>query len=1084
MNIKYFLFTCLVLTVLQLPAQVRNEFIGELDTLLQEKKYTLADEIVKNRIDYYWKQKNIDSLKFYAKYIGEIGYQLRGARKTNIYFFSILHKAQELTPYNPELVELVLELSDFLSNSQNDQEAYKITDEINSYFSRHQQIIEDRLSTLQSNLGVYALRVGMLEKAADHFRKSIYYQQRQKKQDPEGLYFGNNNMGICMLMSTKYDSSLVYFKAAINALHNMDSTPLNRNYRVALVTNNMSIAFSNLGRVKESIDAYEQVIEHYKKFLASPDPDTRKENAKKSQYQTIDNLASVYIDMGDHSKAHSLLYYSYQEKLKNFGPESPEVYKSMIFLGTSFYNTFDYKSAIRFLTDALQKVKQSGALNTSWEADASAMLGACYWKLKDSVKAVQHYNDASRIYAIVFANGFHPTYSQHITQEAEFYADQGNAEKALAIAEKGIRYVIKGAGENSLLATKQALTQANVHYKLKYYEKAIYYANKCLTIFDHLIQTSTNRLDSIRIETERPLAILIKAKSEYALMKKKQAGDIQRLLKELEQASTIIESSKLVLTDEKAINVLIYYHKDLSDFINKLQLDLYDNTGNKAYLNTIIDLHESAIYSRIRSRFDKQKSISFSKIPANVIAREDSLKKRINQALSGSRSATESISLYIKSLKDWNDFQLEIKKNYPAYHSMRYGSTKGFTMEQLARNIPDKVTVVRYFFIDDALFSLIADNKNQQWIRLDNTGINDMIMAMADVSSELPELFSLSPALYDKLWRPLSPFIKNKRVVIVPDGILYNLSFEMLSSRKINSYKELVQFSILQQHAISYHYSLLTISSPQKTKEKVQQLVAFAPGFSDDVKNSYKQALRQDSFKIDNNYLSLLPLPFSVNLAKETQKKFLSSLYLNQTSTQENFRTNAGNHSIIHIGTHAESNNQYPEYSRLIFAKDLTNPTRDNSLYLFDIYNYDLRSDLTVLTACETGKPGFFPGEGMISMAHAFNYAGSESILTGLWKIDEQASTIITQFFYDKLAEGMTKDEALRQAKLSYLATAEGRMLAPQYWAGLVIMGDTTPIEIKQQNWLKKNWWLLGLFIISGIAVAWWYKKRNHKAIA
>src|SRR5690606_21468231 len=133
----------------------------------------------------------------------------------------------------------------------------------------------------------------------------------------------------------------------------------------------------------------------------------------------------------------------------------------------------------------------------------------------------------------------------------------------------------------------------------------------------------------------------------------------------------------------------------------------------------------------------------------------------------------------------------------------------------------------------------------------------------------------------------------------------------------------------------------------------------------------------------------------------------------------------------------------HPEFSRLIFAKNTANIEEENSLFVDEIYNINLNANLTVLTACETGKPGFQDGEGMISLAHAFNYAGSESILTGLWKIDEQASSLVLSFFYENILKGMAKDEALRQAKLSYLSKAEGRMLAPQYWAGLVIMGDT-----------------------------------------
>jgi CHAT domain-containing protein len=69
----------------------------------------------------------------------------------------------------------------------------------------------------------------------------------------------------------------------------------------------------------------------------------------------------------------------------------------------------------------------------------------------------------------------------------------------------------------------------------------------------------------------------------------------------------------------------------------------------------------------------------------------------------------------------------------------------------------------------------------------------------------------------------------------------------------------------------------------------------------------------------------------------------------------------------------------------------------------------------------------------MISLAHSFNYAGSESILTSLWKIDEQSSAQIIENFYGYIKKGLPKDEALQKAKLDYIATASGRTIAPQY---------------------------------------------------
>lgn len=115
-------------------------------------------------------------------------------------------------------------------------------------------------------------------------------------------------------------------------------------------------------------------------------------------------------------------------------------------------------------------------------------------------------------------------------------------------------------------------------------------------------------------------------------------------------------------------------------------------------------------------------------------------------------------------------------------------------------------------------------------------------------------------------------------------------------------------------------------------------------------------------------------------------------------------------------------------------------------MYLNEIYEFDLFADLTVLAACESGKTGFQDGEGMISMAHAFNYAGSKSIMTGLLKLDEQSTAIISDYFYNYLKKGFSKDEALQKAKLEYLQNANGRMMDPKYWAGLTIMGDMDPI--------------------------------------
>ena len=295
--------------------------------------------------------------------------------------------------------------------------------------------------------------------------------------------------------------------------------------------------------------------------------------------------------------------------------------------------------------------------------------------------------------------------------------------------------------------------------------------------------------------------------------------------------------------------------------------------------------------------------------------------------------------------------------------------------------------------------------------------------------------------------------VQTEQVIIFPDGELFNLAFELLTPKRIQSHRELATSSLLAKHILSYNYSLFMLGENKKVVGYKDDFIAFAPEFDQEMKTRYQMSIA-DSLFLDKTYLTLLPQPFSTALVKKFSRRFDGSSFLNERASKPLFIQNANEHKIIHIGTHAESNNVSPELSRLVFAKNVSNPSdiNDNYLYTYEIYNQDLGSNLAILTACETGKPTYQPGEGMISLAHAFNYAGSESVLTSLWQIDEESSSQLLESFYGHLMEGRRKDEALRLAKLEYLAHAEGRTLHPQYWAGLVLMGDTSPIHFTQDK--------------------------------
>jgi CHAT domain-containing protein len=335
--------------------------------------------------------------------------------------------------------------------------------------------------------------------------------------------------------------------------------------------------------------------------------------------------------------------------------------------------------------------------------------------------------------------------------------------------------------------------------------------------------------------------------------------------------------------------------------------------------------------------------------------------------------------------------------------------------------------------------------------------------------------------LYRYLWKPIESQLIHKKVIIIPDGQLFNLSFEILTPQKIRTYAELAKGSLLSKYTISYHYSSLLLEKPAQTQTYNSNFVAFAPGFFDRMKSDYVSHV-SDSLYLDKAYMTLIPQPFTQELVKRIKGIFGGSLFVEEESTVPNFRESAGLNRIIHIGTHAESNNISPAYSRLIFSKETEGKIsqEDNSLYAFDIYNIDLKAQLAVLTACETGKNTLDPGEGMLSLAHAFNYAGSESLLIGLWKIDEKASSIIVEKFYQNLSEGFDKAEALQKAKLHYLSVSKGRELSPDFWAGLVVMGDPSPMTFEKtyNRWL----YLFSLGVLFLLFFGWRkFKNSNRK---
>ena len=112
--------------------------------------------------------------------------------------------------------------------------------------------------------------------------------------------------------------------------------------------------------------------------------------------------------------------------------------------------------------------------------------------------------------------------------------------------------------------------------------------------------------------------------------------------------------------------------------------------------------------------------------------------------------------------------------------------------------------------------------------------------------------------------------------------------------------------------------------------------------------------------------------------------------------------------------------------------------------------NLNLNADLVVLSVCNTRLGKLHAGEGIVGMTGAFMYAGANSVVVSLWNVEDQSTGLLMQQFHQRLKNGATKAEALRQAKLDLLHETieleaiglKQSLASPFFWSGFVLVGN------------------------------------------
>ena len=123
---------------------------------------------------------------------------------------------------------------------------------------------------------------------------------------------------------------------------------------------------------------------------------------------------------------------------------------------------------------------------------------------------------------------------------------------------------------------------------------------------------------------------------------------------------------------------------------------------------------------------------------------------------------------------------------------------------------------------------------------------------------------------------------------------------------------------------------------------------------------------------------------------------------------------------IIHLSCHGNFNEEEPLDSNIVFADDETLTAKE----VYDLY---LRTNLIVLSACETAKSTIKAGE-LYGLPRAFLYAGTSSLMCTLWKVSDLSTSMLIEKFYEELLSvtphTINKAEALRRAQIFLLKSS------------------------------------------------------------
>ncbi len=893
------------------------------------------------------------------------------------------------------------------------------------------------------NIGTVFYRMGQFLKAEENFLKVLDIQLQHPTQNERLIGAMYHNLSMVMLTVGDREAAEKYQYMSLE----MELEIYGETHpQIAMQYNNLSLLSRQQGNLGEAENHQLKALDIQLQTLQSPHPDIA------SSYI---NLGAIEEQKGNYDRAIEYMDKGSELFSQLYGPKHPKMADYYNNRGILASYSGDMVEAKDWVNKGLNIRKDIYGERHHLVAQSYFNLGKFYGDEGELESARAQYDIALEVYQEVYGE-LHQEVGITYKQLAMLAFKGGDIEEAVAYTDKAL--ISLGIKPNYLPSEEEASAFFSNILNEFHALEVLQYKAQCLSAEEGNSSTHLYAIDTT-LKIAHKIINFLRKSFQY-------------------------EETELFLQKK---GVLIY------ELSIKNCLKLYELTGDSEFLDQAFFYMGNSKALLLQRSTAVGRSQKIKGIPDSVITKERELQLAhayYQQQLKSTQLDSDGDSLYnalikkVLHVQQQHDSLLSIfAQKYPKYYELKYAQNSSSLEEvqSFLAQFPGTL-LLEYFWggNDCVLMAISPEAVKYVQIPIDSTLIKQLvelnfsIARPQDYQDEQifkqvkPRIAEIGYSIYNKLCDTvLQAFTGRERLIIIPDGMLNYLPFEVLLTQKTIDEVSFKNYPfLLKDYVISYEYSssLLVQNKTKKPLFQSYRYAGFAPSYSQ-TENFFASTRERELFGDRLNQLA--DLRFNRPEVQKIARIMSGTPFMGEDATESRFKEEVQNYGVIHLAMHGFIHDRQPLSSGLAFSRE-RDSVNDGFLYAHELYNMKMEADLAVLSACNTGAGFLALGEGVMSLSRAFKFAGCPNIIASYWQANDQSTQKLMLNLFQSIKAGENTAEALRNSKLAYLKQANEIQAHPSNWAAWVLIGNPNPLR---KAIFPISWWWLALpgFLFIGL---------------